>query len=373
MELGIFVLLSGVILILAAWAWRKFAARICAVRFRTKRAKTAGGAVLLSAAFLVSGTILFFLAGPISMRIKAGGMKLGWSLAGLMMVVTGGLAYWGACRMGTAQPFILRLGMAACKIFFGVVLPPLIYLLSTLVISDCKDYCERGWIDCLFGGNPMLLPLVLWATAALFTVETASPDEKPAGWIWAGCATGAVVSSVCLLQGIRMIHGDVAGYGLFILVPLYTAVWYWFRTALEFWNARLSRETLQKALLVNLPCWIGGLLWAQRIYRDLPQEHQGCFVVTAAGRGHAWVVGPHFEIERHGQRRQVNHQLVRFWELEHVWRKKSPFSHAIFRRVYNRVGPVMARRISSPLRADIVCLLLKPAEWGARWLVRRKS
>jgi hypothetical protein len=40
-----------------------------------------------------------------------------------------------------------------------------------------------------------------------------------------------------------------------------------------------------------------------------------------------------------------------------------------FRRVYNKIGPVIARNISSPFLADALFLALKPAEFFARGLL----
>lgn len=58
-------------------------------------------------------------------------------------------------------------------------------------------------------------------------------------------------------------------------------------------------------------------------------------------------------------------QLKAFRAFESTWQRRRPASHRAFRRVYNRVGPVIAGRIRSPYAADAVYLALKPVEWLA--------
>ena len=88
--------------------------------------------------------------------------------------------------------------------------------------------------------------------------------------------------------------------------------------------------------------------------------------MTAAGRGHASVVGPFTEITHHGRKRRANQQLLIFWQFEAMWQPRAPRSHYWFRLVYNHVGPVIARQMTSPWRADAVWVARKPLEWTAR-------
>ncbi len=71
--------------------------------------------------------------------------------------------------------------------------------------------------------------------------------------------------------------------------------------------------------------------------------------------------------------RFVNQQLATLWAFEVLWRECAPQSHAVFRRGYNLVGPVIARRITSPWIADALYIALKPAELLARFLVNVSS
>ena len=119
-----------------------------------------------------------------------------------------------------------------------------------------------------------------------------------------------------------------------------------------------------RVLLTIRSGWIGTLLakirLAQAQYEALPNAPpQECFIVTAATRGHRRWVGSWFDPQRE---RLVNRQLLRLWRFEALLRSRLPRVHALLRRVYNRVGPPIARAINAPWRADLVYLLLKPLE-----------
>jgi hypothetical protein len=134
-----------------------------------------------------------------------------------------------------------------------------------------------------------------------------------------------------------------------------------------FWSYGLT-------LLLSLPFWAACLRSARMIYDRLPDTApRGCFVVTAAGRGHQRLVGPFLQMNRRGCIRRVNRQLATFWQFEDAWQAGAPRSHAAFRRVYNRIGSRIARRIVSPWTADVVFLALKPAEWTCRQLLARRN
>lgn len=69
----------------------------------------------------------------------------------------------------------------------------------------------------------------------------------------------------------------------------------------------------------------------------------------------------HGEVRRNDRARMANRQLMTFWRLEHIWSRQSLVSHRCFRTLYNRLGPIAARRIRTPYTADMVYLMLKPA------------
>lgn len=48
-----------------------------------------------------------------------------------------------------------------------------------------------------------------------------------------------------------------------------------------------------------------------------------------------------------------------------------PGAHRRVRRFYDRVGPLLARGLKHPVLADVAYWILKPAEWGVVFLLRR--
>ncbi len=106
---------------------------------------------------------------------------------------------------------------------------------------------------------------------------------------------------------------------------------------------------------------------AMRFYEELPdQAPQGCFIVTAASCGHGWLV----RSWRDDSGRIVNRQLLTFWRWEATFAAKAPGRHRALRAIYNRCAPLVARCIVFPWMADLLYLLLKPAEWFAAALNR---
>ncbi|MDA8745526.1 hypothetical protein N9N28_12910 [Rubripirellula amarantea] len=88
-------------------------------------------------------------------------------------------------------------------------------------------------------------------------------------------------------------------------------------------------------------------------YSTLPvTPPSSCYVVTAASRGHVWLVN--------------KNQLVALKMFELVLQARHPRTHRMLRLAYDRIGPALARRISNPWLADVAYLLLKPVEWLAR-------
>ncbi len=119
-------------------------------------------------------------------------------------------------------------------------------------------------------------------------------------------------------------------------------------------------SALVVSLMVKVPL-------AMRLYDALPVKrpdgYGDCFVVGAATRGHRAIVGSRFDTSLG---RTVNHQWRTLRTFEDRLTRRHPALHRHLRAVYNRIGPPVAAGIRSPLAADLVYLLLKPAEWFAR-------
>lgn len=261
---------------------------------------------------------------------------------------------------------------AALILTFGIVVLPLfVFFMSGFLKPDWKGGCQYGWLDCFFVGKFTLTPLVLWATAALYSVVVLRVEKRTRAWIVLGIFLGAIISSVCLVHGLAYFVRPKDRFALWMLVPLYVAVWYWVRTVQSIKESKLGLKAYVSAMIGSLPFWIGSVWWSKHTYAALPDVAPGCFIVTAAGRGHRRLVGPFFEIERKGRTLRANRQLITLWQFENIWQTKSPQSHRVFRRFYNRFGPIMAAQIKSPWLADLAYIAIKPVELAARIFTSR--
>ncbi len=265
---------------------------------------------------------------------------------------------------GIARQSWRRLLTAMALSFLVVVLPLFAYFASSVLIMDLrwKGACRFGWVDCFILSKLAFAPFVLVATAALYRIEVLQDKKNHDRWLVLGIYLGAIISVTCFIFGVVC-----APYYPWLLVPLYVAAWYVTRAVQLIRRSAWPFGDYLLATLATIPSWITAWFWAKQTYVALPETPpSGCFVVTAAGRGHSNLVGPFLEIEHRGQARRANLQLVTLWRFENSWREKFPRSHQNFRRLYNRIGPVIAARIRSPWLADVIFLALKPAEWFAK-------
>ena len=292
---------------------------------------------------------------------------ISWLIPALIIAA---LAAPAALREKSWRRFFIGFGL----VFAAVILPLFVYLMSSFMMPEWKGDCRHGWLDCFHLGKLALTPLVLWATSALYALEVLRVKNKTRQWLVLGLLTGALASGGCLGIGLWIYGGVGEWMYLWFLVPLYVFVWHSLRAVPLLRAANTSFLAGLVTVVSSISFWIASFWWAKKTYLDLPdQAPMGCFVVTAAGRGHERVVGPFVEISRRGAKRRVNWQLVTFWEFENAWSNRAPRSHSIFRHDYNRLGPVIAGKINSPIAADVAYVALKPVELAARVAVNLVS
>ena len=257
-----------------------------------------------------------------------------------------------------------RFGQGLVLSFLGVVLPLGVFLLSAFLVPEWKGGCKLGWVDCFHQGKLALLPLVLWATVACYAVEVLRVKNRSSAWIVLALWVGTSVAGICSVFGVVWLRasGQVGGIWLWLVVPFYVAVWQGVRAVQLSRAGDVRPPACGLGFLASLPLWLTSVFWSRRIYETLPDQPPSCFVVTAAAQGHASLVGPFTQVERHGRVLRANQQLLTLWQFEALWRAHAPGSHAAFRRVYNVIGPVVARRIAFPWLADLVFFCLKPVE-----------
>jgi hypothetical protein len=106
-------------------------------------------------------------------------------------------------------------------------------------------------------------------------------------------------------------------------------------------------------------------------YAELPTAPPGdCYVCTAASRGHARLVRSRRFVTDDGGARLVNGQMQQIKAAEIVLRVSFPRVHRTCRRVYDWLGPKLARRMTNRFVADAAYLALVPCQMAARLLVR---
>lgn len=242
-----------------------------------------------------------------------------------------------------------------------VVIPLGVFTLSSVLLPSWQGAARCGWIDGFHSGKYALTPVVLFAIAALYRLEVNGGVQQPR-WVQWGLYSGAVTAVLCHVFAYACIVFE-GNLGWLWAALCYVPVWYCVRA----FQCGLNSLQYLWTTLAMLPFWTASWFWSKSALQALPDTapEEG-FVVTAAGRGHSLLVGPFFALERRGVVRRVNRQLHDFWNFEAQWQVASPRTHRAFRKLYNRLGPVLAAHITSPWRADLAYLALKPLELLAR-------
>lgn len=94
-----------------------------------------------------------------------------------------------------------------------------------------------------------------------------------------------------------------------------------------------------------------------------PVEYHGHYLCTVAAEGHPRLVNPLRKGLRHGWPILVNRQLCIANAFEQLLQERMPRLHKAVRGFYDAHGYPLSQKITTPLRADAVYLLMKPLEW----------
>ncbi|MEM6798864.1 MAG: DUF6688 family protein [Planctomycetota bacterium] len=181
----------------------------------------------------------------------------------------------------------------------------------------------------------------------------------------------ALVFVLCLI--LLLCTLAIAPIWLFVLVPaapLALATYGW--AAIVCFKSIPKEErrlSLKMAMLIvtwlsaNFAAWRFAVNLMLAEYAALPTEPpQGCFVATAAARGHRVFVGSDLE-------RPINRQLRTLTAGELLLRRTAPRLHRRTRTIYNGLGPRAAGLLTNRWLADAAYVGLKPCEWFARLLL----
>lgn len=94
-----------------------------------------------------------------------------------------------------------------------------------------------------------------------------------------------------------------------------------------------------------------------------PMQYDGHYLCTVAAGGHRKVVHPQRFGTRLGQPILVNRQLCIANAFEELIQEKAPRFHHHVRHFYDTHGYPLSKKITTPFRADLVYVLMKPLEW----------
>lgn len=94
-----------------------------------------------------------------------------------------------------------------------------------------------------------------------------------------------------------------------------------------------------------------------------PIEYDGHYLCTVAVGGHPKLVKPLRYGLRHGKRIVVNRQLCIANAFEQLIMERAPRLHRVMRHFYDAHGYPLSKKLTTPLRADITYILMKPLEW----------
>jgi hypothetical protein len=116
--------------------------------------------------------------------------------------------------------------------------------------------------------------------------------------------------------------------------------------------------------------WRYDILKMYELYAKLPPEPPNCYIASAAAKGHPNFVGSWNVQLASGKSMHVNRQLQTLKCAELALVAVAPKTHKLVRKMYDKLGKSLARKIQNPFLADIAYLCLKPFERMAQSILR---
>ena len=252
-----------------------------------------------------------------------------------------------------------------CGIYSGVLLAAQYFLVVGVALNGLSlDRISAWGATTFFAAIAVTVALVLFGGLAI----TPGRNRK-----WINVAVGV------LLAGLGMTPP------LFIFVLFFGAAWttgaYLLMT---WWLLRRPRTGSGQFELRQLfgvfgwvaaycAAWRASYAWMLADYAKLPTDAPGCYIATAAARGHRRFVASQPVRTAAGQSFLANDQLRYFKAAELALICAAPGIHRAVRAAYDRLGIPLARHLRHLWMADVAYLSLKPAEWLIRALLPRTA
>jgi hypothetical protein len=274
-----------------------------------------------------------------------------------------------------ADNAIVRFG-----IYTGIPVAAWYVLMLGIALAGVREPLSFQWLRILLLATIAIgAPLALWGLIRLLLWARRTLNVP-----WLGVAAGAVVLYALVTLMCVLADGEslvavvwplslVGGFCFFSLAfgPSWALGVYSGMTLRLLWcyPHPLRFRLLQ---LIAAISWLAAFMSACRwsivksleTYAELPVDPTGdCYVVSAAAYGHPRVVGSEVRTVSSGVAIPVNNQLRTLKAAELTLRVFTPSGHRIVRGLYDRLGPLAARRLTNPYLADLVYVGLKPAEW----------
>jgi hypothetical protein len=273
-------------------------------------------------------------------------------------------------RAKYAQYTAVRIGL------YGGVILALVFcrLIYSLTSDPVQAFIVTIGVACLILLATLVAVLIAWVFLGALAHSFG----------WRGVAWGigiplGFVVLISLLNGDYTFDGLLAGVFISFALslaasPAWTCAVYAIASVNAYGLARREQKGWSLASLMTLISWFVALFGAWRKamdlaiveYASLPTENPNCFVCSAAACGHSCFVGSRQILVDGSRVVWVNGQMQSLKALELVVQACTPRLHRLLRRLYNVVGPRVARRRNSKWRADLAYLALKPCEWIAR-------
>lgn len=188
------------------------------------------------------------------------------------------------------------------------------------------------------------------------------PRTIEAAWQWVVLAAAIVagIAAFAFVMIIAVLFAPAWTLMVFVMMTLRIR-------ATQFAPAPRGRAVMIGVgwLAAYIASWAAAIHLAIEAYAKLPTSPPGCYIATAAARGHACFVGSRQVRCADGRVMWVNRQLrtckVAELALAAVW----PRGHRALRAGYDAVGPLAAGLLRHRLAADAAFVLITPAAWLA--------
>lgn len=286
-----------------------------------------------------------------------------YAFAPLLLYSTVCLALAAYRREAALAYFVIRFG-----VYSGILLsvqPVALYII--LAVGAASGGIEAVLIFAglmALGSAEILLPL-----STAWVIEDST--NRRARWTL-GISAATLIAVTLLIGPALFVVAPV------VAAPLWTVVAY-VAASRAVYRRHGGRGQFRLVDLLGLLTWSSVYLASWRLsvtlalekYATLPKSPPRCYVCTAAARGHRWLVRSELTRLESGAVFFVNRQMARLKGAELLLAATAPRLHRAMRTLYDRLGPLLARRIEHPLAADLAFLALKPVELLATFLARR--